>query len=998
MLEPAVPARFGAVLRRLRNHAGLTQARLAEQAHISQRGLQDLERGVHHVPRRDTLDLLAAALGLVGQERVAFLAAAQPPPARRAPVAPAVTIVPDALAPLVGREGELARLNRFLAGEDARAAAAPVLLLSGEPGIGKTRLLQAAAQLAVPRGWCVLFGGCERRGGEDPYAPFLAALAHYIGLLPPERLGSDLAGCAWLVRLLPELAGVLEPLPNASLAPEQERRLIHAAVARFLANVAGPAGTLLILDDLQWAGLDALDLLNALARWPAAARIVGAYRDTEGWPTDPLGSLLADLAQARLVTRQPLGPLAADSAAALLADLLVDTPGGPGPVDEVLRRAGGTPFFLVSYAQALRQGSAGEVPWDLAQGVRQRVGVLPDTARMVLGAAAVVGRRAARDVLATVVGQPEEQILAGLEAACGARLLLEDGDDAYVFAHDLIREVVEADLGAARRAVLHRRVAEALESAPIPASAELLAYHYGRAGSADKAVLYLEVAGDQAWAQRAHGAAEAHYREVLERLERLGRVHDALRAREKLGDVLHGAGRYDAALAVLEPAAAAYGVEGDLAGLVRVTAAMGWIHRFQGTTLRGIARITALLERLEPSGASPPPLATLYQALSRLLFTAGQYDASLTAGERAAALARAGGDDRTLALAEEHRINVLQMLGRLTEALRVGEAVLPLAERVGDLNCLVGLHFDVAYIHVLRGALAAAGLAGDRAVAHAEQLGNPDLLAFALAVRGWIAVLSGAWTRARADLDRAVSVSRQTDRSWYSGYLPIFQARLSLAEGAWAAASATAQRALSLAEASGDLQALRWASTTMAEVEIREDRPDSARARLVPLLDRPGLEECDVTLLLPTLAWAQLELGQVDEAAATVAQALRRARPEAMRLVLVDALRVQALVALRRERWDAAAASLEEGLALAREMPYPDAEARLLRLDAAVQARRGELAAARERLEAAGAIFARLGARRDAAQVDRAITDLPRDPSRTQSSPLSVETRQAAAQ
>jgi len=921
MAEPPVPPRFGALLRRLRTEAGLTQARLAERARLSQRGLQDLERGIHQAPHQSTLDLLAAALGLSEQDRLTFHATAQalpaplPPPT---PVSPRAPVAPDALAPLVGRAGELAALDHFLAGAGTPAAAARVLLLAGEPGMGKTRLLQAAAQQAIPRGWCVLSGGCQRRGGEDPYAPILAALARHIDLQGPERRGGELAGCAWLVRLLPELAGVLEPLPAVSLAPEQERRLIHAAVARVLTNVAGPAGTLLVLDDLQWAGPDALDLIDTLARLPATARIVGAYRDTEVRPADPLGLLLADLAQARLVSRRPVGPLAAADAAALLEDLLVDTPGDSDLVDGVLRRAGGTPFFLVSYAQAVQQGGVDAVPWDLAQGVRQRVALLPESARLVLGAAAVVGRRVARGVLTAVVAQPEEAVLAGLEAACWAHLLLEEGDAAYCFAHDLIREVLEADLGAARRAMLHRRVAEALERDPGEAAPELLAYHYVRAGIPHQAVRYLEVAGDHAWSQRAHGAAEGYYREALDRLDGLGRVHDAARVREKLGEVLHGAGRYDAVLEVLEQAAESYGGGDDLEGLVRVTAAMGWAHSLRGTTPTGVALITALLERVERGGAAPPPLAPLYEALGWLLFTAGQYDASLVASERAAALARAHGDDRTLAFSEAHRLNLLQMLGRLTEALRVGQEALPLAERVGDLTCLVGAHCDVAYIHALQGAFASSRCSLDRALAWAEQEGSPARLAFTLGMRSWIAVLSGAWTSARADLDQAASVSGQTDRSWFSAYPPIFQARLSLAEGAWAAATVAVREALALADVSGDVQALRWAATTMAEVDILEGHPEEARARLVPLLDRPGLEECDVTSFLPVLAWAHLELGAVDAAAATVEQALRRARPEEMRLVLVEALRVQALVARRREQWDEAARSLAEGLELAR--------------------------------------------------------------------------------
>jgi len=362
--------------------------------------------------------------------------------------------------------------------------------------------------------------------------------------------------------------------------------------------------------------------------------------------------------------------------------------------------------------------------------------------------------------------------------------------------------------------------------------------------------------------------------------------------------------------------------------------------------------------------------------LGWLLFTAGQYDASLVASERAAALARAHGDDRTLAFSEAHRLNLLQMLGRLTEALRVGQEALPLAERVGDLTCLVGAHCDVAYIHALQGAFASSRCSLDRALAWAEQEGSPARLAFTLGMRSWIAVLSGAWTSARADLDQAASVSGQTDRSWFSAYPPIFQARLSLAEGAWAAATVAVREALALADVSGDVQALRWAATTMAEVDILEGHPEEARARLVPLLDRPGLEECDVTSFLPVLAWAHLELGAVDAAAATVEQALRRARPEEMRLVLVEALRVQALVARRREQWDEAARSLAEGLELARSMPHPYAEARLLSLSAAMHRGRGERGRARARFSAALALFRRLGARSDAAQVERDLAAL----------------------
>jgi tetratricopeptide (TPR) repeat protein len=821
----------------------------------------------------------------------------------------------------------------------------------------------------------VLAGGSQRRGGQEPHAPKLEALAQHLQALGPAQVRAALAGCAWLVRLLPELAEVLEPLPAASHPPEQERRLIHAAVARLLTNVAGPAGTLLILDDLHWAGQDALDLINTLVRTaPMPLRLIGAYRDTEVRPADPLGLLLADLAQVRLARQHTLGPLDATDAAALLQALLADAAEDDhGLVKRVLQRAGGIPFFLVSYAQALHHGSVEEVPWDLAQGVRQRLALLPEPVPLVLGAAAVVGRPAGHALLIAATGQPEEVVLVGLEAACRAHVLREDGDDVYAFAHDVIREVVEADVGAARRVMLHRRVAEALEGSPEGAAPTLLAYHYARGGVSDKAVRYLEMAGDQAWNQRAHGAVQGYYRDALDRLDGLGRAHDAARVREKLGEVLYWVGRYDATLGVLEPAAETYRVAGDLEGLVRVTAALGRAHAIRLTPHEGLALLTALLERVERHGASPLPLATLYEALGWLLFTAGQYDAALAACERAAALAQVAGDARTRMLADVQRVNLLQLLGRFGEALRVGQGVLPLTEEVADLGCVARVACCMGYIHALQGAFALSRRLLDQAVAAVAQMENPSRLAFGLATRGWLSVLEGDWPGARADLDRALAASRQADRSWYSSYPLVFLARLSLAEDAGGAATAAVREALALSEGSGDLQGLRYAAGVMAEIEILEGRAEAAGARLAPLLDRPGLEECDVTLLLPVLAWAYLELGHVDLAADTVEQALTRARREEMRLVLVEALRVQTIVALRREQWDRAARSLEEGLALAQALPYPHAEARLLHLGGLLHVQQEEVESARERLEAARAIFARLGARMDRERVEQAL-------------------------
>ncbi len=247
---------FGTLLRRHRLAAGLSQEELAERAGVSRRSIGDLERGVARKPHRDTITLLVAALGVQATERAAFVDAAsrlRVPPATGRSIAPvAGDRAPGALRGQVSSV-QLSLLERHLAGQGP-----PVLLLAGEPGIGKTRLLQVTGPRAIGHGLAVLEGGCQRRGGQEPYAPLLAALKGHIRRRTPAQQRVALRGCAWLVRLLPELRDApIEPLPTWTLPPDQERRLMFEAVVRLVTNVA-EQGTgsriVLVLDDLQWAG------------------------------------------------------------------------------------------------------------------------------------------------------------------------------------------------------------------------------------------------------------------------------------------------------------------------------------------------------------------------------------------------------------------------------------------------------------------------------------------------------------------------------------------------------------------------------------------------------------------------------------------------------------------------------------------------------------------------------------------------------------------------
>ncbi len=972
---------FGEQLREGRLAAGLTQEALAERAGVSARGIQALE-GSESKPQRETARRLAAALGLPASAHPAFLAAAGPAPRRRtvaAPEAPAAPLPPTvgppdlgSRPPLVGRQREVAALEAHLAGKGP-----PLLLFAGEPGIGKTRLLQEAAPRAIPRGWAVLAGGCSRGTGE-PFAPLLQALERHVASRAVAALRAELAGCAWLVRLLPDLpADAIEPLPHWVLQPEQERHLLFKSVSRFLTNLAGAAGTLLLLDDLQWAGADACDLLASLLRQPqdVPLRLVGAYRDTDVGPAHPLVLALAELGEAQLATEHTLGPLAPAEAQALFLQAL----GEPGQDSEALAaqvasRAAGVPFYLVSYARSVQSRqtegpTAPGVPWDLRQSIRRRVQALPEATRTLLGTAAVLGRVVPRTRLLAVMGLPEGEVLDAVQHACRAGLLEETADDAYAFVHDLIREVVEADLALGRRRLLHQQVAEALERAPGKPPVEALAYHFREAGDAARAAIYLEQAGDQAAARFADTAAAERYRHLVACLEGLGGAEaDLLRAREKLGIVLAWRlGQFGAALAVLDQAASMLRLAGDQAGMARVETLIAGIYGDRGPFPAGIARLQPIVATLESRGPSGE-LAKVYLRLANLHASNGQPDYALDYGSRGEKIARALSDQALLLWALTNHAYVCIMASRADEALRAAQEAAALAgpeddepwgilawtleergETRGLMGALRGPYHQLAWIHEERGEYEQGRQAAEHMLAIAEGARDPAGIITAMSRLGLDAFLSGDWVAGRAYLERGLALADEMgfrDGFNYTGPR-VDLGRLLHAAGAWDEAAQYFEAVLAVSGGTGERLHALIARALLAEREAVAGHPEAACARLLPLRDQPGQEERIVTqYVLPVLAWAQLEAGQIDQAAGTVREALERARRGTCRLAWAEDLRVQALVLLAQGCWDEAEQALAEGLALTRSMPYPHGEGRLLAVYGRLHLARGDAAAA----------------------------------------------------
>jgi class 3 adenylate cyclase/DNA-binding CsgD family transcriptional regulator len=547
-----------------RSTAALTRADLP--AGVTLRDLGD-----HHLKDIDTPEQLLQVV--IPDLRDAF------PPVRS--LTPAGASVLGTAIPFVGREREVALLAERL--EAAAAGQGSVVLLQGDAGIGKTRLLEAVATLAQAQGALVLWGRCYEGEGAPAYWPWVQVIRAYVRAHDPPILRRQMGpGAADIAQVVPEVQHALPDLPAPlPLAPEQARFRLFDSVHHFLRNATSERLVVIALDDLHWADTPSLLLLQFLARELSGSRLLllGAYRDVDLDRQTPLTEIVAALRRERPHQRLRLGGLAAEAVTVLVraaartdldaagqqlaAELHAETDGNPFFVQEVLRHLEESGRVIV------RDGTWVQVPTDigalgLPEGVRQVIGRrlshLSETCLGALSVAAVIGRefdlttlRQAGRGTAAALPDDADDLLDLVSEAEAARLVeaVPGALGRYRFAHALIRETLYAELRTARRVRLHRRVGETLEQQyrthPEPHLAEL-AHHFAEAapgGDVDKAVHYARWAAERAAAQYAYEDAARWYQSALQLLE-LSEPGDAVD--DQTAALLGGLGRAQAAI------------------------------------------------------------------------------------------------------------------------------------------------------------------------------------------------------------------------------------------------------------------------------------------------------------------------------------------------------------------------------------------------------------------------------------------------------------------
>jgi class 3 adenylate cyclase len=443
----------------------------------------------------------------------------------------------------VGRVEERGRLAG--AWGAAREGNGSLVLVCGEPGIGKTRLAVELAHEARGEGATVLYGRCDDEPGV-PYQPWREALDHLVQTASDDLLGEHVAlHGGELARLVPALASRLNGVPHPQTTdPEAERYLLFGAAVELLSRTAAQAPVLLILDDLHWATRPTLALMRHLhgRLHSMPVLVVATYRDP-GAPSAPLTELLADLRRERGVERLALAGLGADEALTLLeasAGHALDDRGAAF-AHELNRETGGNPFFLGEMVRHLAESGAIErdvegrwtaatslatleLPASIHEVVSGRVAHLGADAERLLRAAAVIGREFDVNLLARVAAVDPDDALDALEAASAAALVAEAPDRAgrFAFVHALVNHALSEELTGARRARMHARVARALEehdpTRPDPPLGEL-AQHWAAADTEDaraKACDYATRAGRAALAQVAPDEAVRWFRQALD--------------------------------------------------------------------------------------------------------------------------------------------------------------------------------------------------------------------------------------------------------------------------------------------------------------------------------------------------------------------------------------------------------------------------------------------------------------------------------------------------
>lgn len=546
-------------------------------------------------------------------------------------------------ADLVGRDAELEDLVSRLGIRTSAASSPYAVLLAGDAGVGKTRLLTELRDVALGEGWLVLAGHClDLADGSLPYLPFSEILGRILAERP-EVAASVTERHPTLARLQPgrRLRATDERDEDQSL----DRGNIFAAVHDLLETLAEDGPLLVVVEDAHWADQSTRDMLSFLFSRPFAGRVrlVVSYRSDDLHRRHPLRPQVAEWARLRGVERVQIEPLTDADVRLLIYLIHKDTTISEASIAEIVDRAEGNAFFVEELIGAT-WATGGHVPAELADVLLVRLDRLDDRAREVVRVASVAGRHVSHELLAAVTGLDATDLEAALRSAVESNVLTRSGGTSYAFRHALLGEAVYDDLLPGERTRLHTAFSRALQSGAAAGTAAELALHARRAGDRLTAVRAGIEAGNQAFAVGGPHEAAVQFLEALDLLDGLPDVPEDVDVHalvRRCAEAFIASGRVGRAIKVLRAHLASLPADAPAADRGQVLTSIAAALLLTDTTEDPEAIAAEAVELLADA---PPRLRA--RALSVHAQTLGRWNE-----ERARSVAMEG-----LALAQRHNL------------------------------------------------------------------------------------------------------------------------------------------------------------------------------------------------------------------------------------------------------------------------------------------------------------------------------------------------------
>jgi DNA-binding CsgD family transcriptional regulator/tetratricopeptide (TPR) repeat protein len=687
----------------------------------------------------------------------------------------------------VGRQREMGQLTAAL--DDAISGQGRLVMLVGEPGIGKTRSAEELASIASQKGALALWGRCPEERGAPPFWPWVQIIRTYTQQTDTDTLLSQMgSGAAIIAEVVPEVQDrLLDPSPGSgqtlkpppSLEPEQARFRLFDSITTFLKKASAVQPVLLMLDNLHWADASSLRLLEFLAQELAGASIliVGTYRDVDVSRGHPLFHTLGELARQRPFQRVLLRGLGQRE-----VGQVIEVVGGVRPSGElvklVYRDTEGNPLFVGEVVRYLVQEgmlSAGDVgvvqQWKmrLPEGVREVIGRrldrLSQECNDVLRGASVIGREFSIQQLERLLNVPQERLLEVLEEALKAHVIEEQPREPghCQFSHALVQRTLREELSTTRRVRSHARIVEVLEELyedNLEAHAVELAHHASEAEAvlgAERMIRYSILAGDQALARYGYEEALSHFQRALDAKE--GQPVDA-----EMAHLLFGLGRAQAATFRLTQAQEAvntlkrafdtYAQIGEMDKAVLVAT---YPHAFLRLTT-GTAHMTSrALEMVPPDSVEAVHLLCRYgfAYYSERRDYEGAYEALRKAFDIAQRRGDAALSARTLtysAMVEGAHNGYQEVIEKASEAIE-------LCSLVEDLHSLLRASYVCAIGHSALGHVSDAKTHAEAMLEAAERLRDRHWLGDAIFLNCELAINTGDWQAAQMYNERSLSLS-----------------------------------------------------------------------------------------------------------------------------------------------------------------------------------------------------------------------------------------------